>query len=362
MSNKNWDMYDYIIESKDAVRRIVENKESILQSAVKYYFSRKVSRIYIVGSGTSYHAGMAAQSIIEKLLNVPVFVQYPMNFKDQEFLLDSDTLVLGISHAGRSTSTILALDKAIEKGFATIALTAEEDTPILEHAESSLDIAIGPEYAGPKTKGYIGTVATLVLFALEVALQERKISNLEYENYVSEMLETTDNIPKIAEASVQWYNENKEDLLQSRRIIIVGYEQCKSALLEGTLKVLEAVRYSVTGYELEEFMHGVYHSITADTHMFYLGFPGQYYQRMINMRNYFEEERGNKNYVITSDSSLRNDKENLVFDFKNDTYFASLEYVVPFQVLARKLSLDLGIDCNVSSDPNFHMKMGSYTY
>ncbi|WP_218011303.1 MULTISPECIES: hypothetical protein [unclassified Bacillus (in: firmicutes)] len=64
----------------------------------------------------------------------------------------------------------------------------------------------------------------------------------------------------------------------------------------------------------------------------------------------------------TSDKGLENDPHNLIFDFKNHPYFASLEYVVPFQVLTRKLSLDLGIDCNISSDPGFHKKMGSNTY
>ncbi|MDT2730402.1 SIS domain-containing protein [Enterococcus gallinarum] len=362
MSEENWDMYDYILESKDAVRSIVKHKDQILEKAVEYFFSKKINRMYIVGSGTSYHAGLAAQSVIEKILDIPIVVQYPMEFKDQEFLPDSDTLVVGISHAGRSTSTISALDKAREKGYATIAATAEKNKPILEHADCSVEIAIGPEYAGPKTKGYIGTVATLVLFALEIALKMNKITDADYEKYVDEMLETTDQIPAIAEASVKWYEDNKQELIKSRRIIIVGYEQCKSALLEGTLKVLEAVRYSVTGYEMEEFMHGVYHSIDEDTYMLYIGCEGQYYDRMINMKNYFEKERGNKNFVITSDEGQVTNKNNLVYDFKNNHYFASLEYVVPFQVLARKLSLDLGIDCNVSSDPHFHKKMGSYTY
>ena len=52
---------------------------------------------------------------------------------------------------------------------------------------------------------------------------------------------------------------------------MLGYESCMSAMLEGTLKILEAVRYSVVGYEMEEFMHGVYHSIDQDTYLLYLG-------------------------------------------------------------------------------------------
>mgnify|MGYP003080081462 FL=1 len=155
--------------------------------------------------------------------------------------------------------------------------------------------------------------------------------------------------------------KNAENLKKCRRLIVLGYESCMSAMLEGTLKILEAVRYSVVGYEMEEFMHGVYHSIDQDTYLLYLGCPGKHYQRMVNMMKYFGERDHAHNYMVTSEKEQES-KENFVYPFQNDPYFASMEYVVPLQVIARKLSLDLGIDCNISSDPNFHKKMGSYTY
>ena len=113
--------------------------------------------------------------------------------------------------------------------------------------------------------------------------------------------------------------------------------------------------------EMEEFMHGVYHSIDQDTYLLYLGCPGKHYQRMVNMMKYFGERDHAHNYMVTSEKEQES-KENFVYPFQNDPYFASMEYVVPLQVIARKLSLDLGIDCNISSDPNFHKKMGRYTY
>ena len=82
---------------------------------------------------------------------------------------------------------------------------------------------------------------------------------------------------------------------------------------------------------------------------------------MVRMKDYFENETGAHNFMVTSDPSQTR-RENFVYPFVNDVYFASMEYVVPLQVIARKLSLDLGIDCNCSSDPDFHKKMGSYTY
>lgn len=362
MTERNWDMYDYIVESKAAVRRIVAQQAAIFEDALAYYFSRPIEQVYVVGSGTSYHASLAAAEIMEKVLGMRVISSYPMAFKDSELILNPNTLVIGISHAGRSTSTIMALDKAREMGLATIAACAERGKPLVEHADAAMYIEIGAEHAGPKTKGFIGSIATLVLFALQIALREKTIDQAQYEEYVERMLATCDQIPQIAEASVRWYEANKEEWKKCRRLIVIGYQNCRGAMLEGTLKILEAVRYSVTGYELEEFMHGVYHSIQEDTYLLYIGSEGQYYERMLNMERYFAKERTEHNFIITSDERQKTSKRNFVFPFRNDPYFATMEYVVPLQVIARRLSADLGIDCNRSSDPDFHKKMGSYTY
>ncbi len=361
MEYREWDMYDYILESKAAVRNIVENQDTIFEQALSYCKGKKIEQIYILGSGTSYHASVAAKKIVEDKLGVKVINMYPMEFVDNEQVFNPNTLVIGVSHAGRSSSTIRALDKARELGFLTIAMTAERERPITEHADCCVYIEIGDEFAGPKTKGYIGSIATIAMLGLKLAVQNEKIAEKEKQDLEKRMLDTSDQIPDIAERAWAWYRENAENLKKCRRLIVLGYESCMSAMLEGTLKILEAVRYSVVGYEMEEFMHGVYHSIDQDTYLLYLGCPGKHYQRMVNMMKYFGERDHAHNYMVTSEKEQES-KENFVYPFQNDPYFASMEYVVPLQVIARKLSLDLGIDCNISSDPNFHKKMGSYTY
>lgn len=361
MQGKNWDMYDYILESKDAVRNIVEQQDSIFGGALAYLKDKAIEQIYILGSGTSYHAAVAAKSVVEDTLGVKIINMYPMEFVDNERVFNPKTLVVGISHAGRSSSTIRALDKARELGFLTIGMTAERDRPIVDHADCTVYIEIGDEFAGPKTKGYIGSIATIAMLGIKLAVQQGKLGEAEKKDLEARMLATSDQIPDIAAKAWDWYKANAEDLTKCRRLILLGYEACMSSMLEGTLKILEAVRYSVTGYELEEFMHGVYHSINEDTYMLYLGCPGKHYQRMAAMMKYFETERGAHNYIVTSEEGQPGGNA-FVYPFRNDRYFASMEYVVPLQVIARKLSLDLGIDCNLSSDPDFHKKMGSYTY
>lgn len=359
MENKKWDMFTYILESKDAVREIVNQQDVIFKDAIDYIQSKEVEQIYIIGSGTSYHAAVAAKPIIEKVLQIKVFQSYPIDFKD-EIIFNKKTLVLGISHAGMSASTIYGLDKAKNEGLATLAITAEKDTPILEHADEHLYIEMPTEYAGPKTKGYICSIVTLVLLGLKLALVQKKITQDIFDDYIIRMLKSSDNIPDIAHASLKWYQSNKEEFLKCRRLYIIGYENCVSAMLEGTLKISESVRYSTQCYELEEFMHGIYHCIDQDTYMFYIGSSGQYYERAKNLKKYFEEERNAHCFLISSEDT--GDSKNFCFPFTNDHEFAVLEYIVPLQVFARTCSADLGIDANIPSDPHFHKKMKSYIY
>lgn len=357
---RDGDMYDYILESGDAIRHILENSKDILEEAVSYYIrnDHDIEQIYMIGSGTSYHASYAARRMMEDILGIKVFSCYPLYFADQEKIFNNKTLVIGSSHAGLSSSTISGLDHAKALGLKTIASTAVHGSEITHHGDATIYCEVGPENAGPKTKGYLGAIATHVLFALEIADRKGILTGSKKTEYIERLLKSADNISKLAKSTSAWYEDVKEELIKSRRIVIVGYDNNVATYMEGSLKILEAVRYSVTGYELEEFMHGIYHSIYDDTFMFYIAPQGKYHDRILRLKQYFEE-RTTHNFIFTSDTTL-SDGKNFICDFTDDPDFSCLEYIVPLQVIARKLSADLGIDCNRGSDPEFHRKMGSY--
>ena len=88
---------------------------------------------------------------MEKVLQMKVFASYPIVFKDER-IFNKNTLVMGLSHAGMSASTIAGLDKAKANGFGTIAMTAEKGRPVEHHGDVKLYVDIGEEKAGPKIK------------------------------------------------------------------------------------------------------------------------------------------------------------------------------------------------------------------
>jgi glucosamine 6-phosphate synthetase-like amidotransferase/phosphosugar isomerase protein len=360
MGNSGGLMYDYILETKDTARSIIKNRAEILESAVDCFVNSGAEQVYIIGSGTSYHAGLAVRRFMENTLKIPVHVSYPLVFKDTESIFNKKTVVIGGSHGGRSSSTIEGLDKARAEGLVTIASTAVHGSEIVSHGDCVIYCEIGEENTGPKTKGYFCAVVTYVLFALASALRRGLITKDEEESCVERLQKSTDNIPLIAEKADGWFRNQESELIGARRIIIIGYENNIATYMEGALKILEAVRYGVYGYELEEFKHGIYHSVWDDSFMFYIGSQGKYYPGLISLKRYFEERTAH-NFLFTADRSQESQK-NFVFPFNDDRDFSCLEYIVPLQVTACRLSASLGIDADISSDPDFHRKMGSYRY
>jgi glucosamine 6-phosphate synthetase-like amidotransferase/phosphosugar isomerase protein len=349
------DILGYLYETDEYIKSIIANRVSIFKDAKEYFLQNKIEQIYLIGTGTSLHAHIASKRLMEELLKIPIYCEDAMIFNDYTNIYNKKTLIIASSHGGRSTSTINSLIKAKNLGCKTIVSTAIHNSEITKYADKVLYCEIGEENAGPKTKGYICAIVTNILFALSLA------KDINEQDYIDRILKTSANIPYLVDETKKWYIAHKNELIKSKRLILIGYDQNISTYMEGTLKILESVRYSVTGYELESFMHGIYHSIWRDDYMFYIGSKGKYFEKMLKMKQYFDKERQNHNFIFTGDKSLNNEK-NFVANFIDDEYFCCLEYIVPFYTLVPLISKDLGIDANIPSDIEFHKKMGSYKF
>lgn len=348
-------MLKYVYESRDAIRLIIHH--ALYVACAEKLAERSFRRIYLVGSGTSYHACIGAAKLVQTVMGIETTCSYPMEFVDNMDVIDSNALLIGVSQAGRSASTIQALDKAKKHQLVTCAITADMNAPICDHVDLVVPLDIGEETVGPKTKGYIGSIAVLDLLAIEIAQRLGKINIETKSQLIQRLLKITDSITEIADATEMWFQNNQQLFKDAKRFIVIGYGPIMSSMLEGSLKMLEANRCSVTGYELEEFMHGIYHSIDSDTWIFGLGYPSRHYERMVRMMKYLEEEKEAQVFMIPSQRP-----NGFHWDFVNDDMFSSMEYTVPLQVLAREISLLHGIDCTKSADPDFHKKMQSYIY
>lgn len=352
-------MFEYICETPIVLKQIINDRKNITKEFVEKFVDKDIEQIYVLGSGTSYHAGLAAKNFLEELLNLKVITMYPTQFERSERVFNKKTLVIGMSQGGQSLSTVAGLDAATKLGLYTAAVSENPTALIFEHAQTSTRIEVGNEKCGAKTKGYAGTSVTLMMMLIELALAKGITSQETVDSYFERMNKVIENLPNIVKASTEWYGRIKDEFLPAKRIIVVGYDGMYADVLEGALKVLETVRQGVTGYDIEEFFHGIYNSITESAHLFYLASEGDYKPRTVKLVEILSEWTPH-NYIIGSPSGIDHPTEkDCIVQFVEDPLFSSWEYIIPMQVLACLAPQDLGINPDIPKDPQFHARIGS---
>lgn len=353
-------MYEYICESDKAVRNIINNRLAIYKALKDRPNIKKMKSVFLAGSGTSYHASLASACACENILHVPARAVMAMEFVDSVNVIPADSLVIGISQGGRSTSTMNALRKGRDHGCVTIAITSDLHSPVASLADITIELMVGEEDMGPKTKGYFCSVATIIVLSEAIALLKGEPAISE-ETLYHELLSCADVIPPIAVKAKAFYEQNRQIFLQSRKIFVVGYMSSVASAYEGALKILETVNCPVQGFEMEEFMHGIYHAVDENTLIIWLGADQYHYRRMLGLLHYLQQHKHCSSVLITSDQSA-DVMPVMQFPFVKDNLFEGLEYIVPVQVIAEQMASDRGIDLTVSTDPDFHREMGSYCY
>ncbi len=352
-------MYSYIRETPDVLKAIIENRKEITKEFVEYFRDKEIEQVYVLGSGTSYHAGLSAKNYLEELLGMKVFAMYPTQFARGEKVFNKKTLVIGMSQGGQSLSTVEGLDAAKERGLMTAAVSENPTALIFDHAQVKTRIEVGNEQCGAKTKGYAGTTVTLMMMMTELALAKGIAGQETADAYFERMYKVIGNMGKVTKAATEWYGRIRDEFLPAKRIIVVGYDGMYADVLEGALKVLETVRQGVTGYDIEEFFHGIYNSITDSSHLFYLASKGDYKPRTLKLIEILSEWTPH-NYLIGSPDGIGQAPDKfLICDFVEDPLFSAWEYIIPMQVVACLAPQDLGINPDIPKDPDFHKRIGS---
>ena len=357
MSHSN--MYDYICETPVVLRSIIKDRREITKEFVDFYKDKNIEQIYILGSGTSYHAGLNAKNFLEELLNMKVIVMYPTQFERGEKVFNTNTLVIGMSQGGQSLSTVAGLDSATEKGLYTAAVSENPRALIFDHAATKTRIMVGNELAGAKTKGFAGSTLTIELMLAELGIAKGIITEECVEGYIERMHRVIDNLVNITEAATAWYDRIRNEFLPAKRIIVVGYDNCYGDVLEGALKMLETVRQGVTGYDIEEFFNGIYNSITESAHVFYLASKGDYKPRTVKLIEILSEWTPHNYLIGTAEGVDEIQDKYCIAPFTEDTLFSCWEYIIPLQIVACLAPQELGINPDIPKDPQFHKRIGS---
>ncbi|MDR4946050.1 SIS domain-containing protein [Neobacillus cucumis] len=342
---------DYLQETPARMNEITEQADEIF-SEVR---TKDIDRIVVTGSGTSYHSGLQVQKVMQHFLGIHVDVYYPFTIDKLTFIGDnSKTLIIGISQGGSSYSTYNAMKLAKEKGCLIASMAGQENALIDELADFILTVRCGEELAGAKTKGFYCTKLNLILLALQLARETGKLTKEQYEDEIAELKKSSDQFLKIYDKALLWVETNKEKLAQAKEIRMVGTSELYGDTLESALKMLETLRVPVTGYEFEEFIHGIYNAVNEESTLIILDTGVEKrVEKLINVLSDWTENI----YVISKD--VVEDTQNMKADFSNHLYYKTFEYIIPIQLICAKVPELKGVNPSIPKDPQFHMKLES---
>ncbi|MBM7624939.1 SIS domain-containing protein [Sporohalobacter salinus] len=348
-------MYRYIKETQSYLETMITEKTNLYFPLAKKYKEKNIEKVVLSGSGSSYNAALACKNFLQKILNADIEVIYPFAINEYTFHVKRNTLFIGISQSGESMSTYNAMKIAKNKKCIIASMSGNKNCLINEISDYQITIRCGKENCGPKTKGYQCTVLNIILLGLEIALKNKYIDNTTFNSYINNISKSIKKLDNIITRSKKWVKRNENDFINMNDIKIISTNNNYAIALEGALKLLETLRCPVTGYELEEFIHGIYNAVNEKSNIFILHTTNK--TNKIQKLKEILKQWTNKIFIIGC--NIKENYRNLKLNFSKKNDFTYFEYIIPLQILSALIPPKKGINPSIPKDPQFHKKMES---
>ncbi len=319
----------------------LESVNNILKSA---------QRFIIIGCGTSWHAGLVGEYMIEDFARVPVEVEYASEFRYRDPVLGPADVVIAISQSGETADTLAALQLAKSKGATTIGICNVVGSSIARSVDAGLYLHAGPEIGVASTKAFTAQLTVLTLLAAHVATLRETADKAR----VVELLQALQAIPaqlEIVLSHSEKIKELVEDIAASQNAIYLGRGYNFPVALEGALKLKEISYIHAEGYPAAEMKHGPIALI--DQHMpvvFIAPRDAAYEKAMSNMQEI--NARGGRIIAITTEGNegVGDIAEMVITIPKTHDALTPILSTIPLQLMAYHIARYK--DCDVDKPRN----------
>lgn len=330
---------------KDTLNSVIKNgsidftSEGLTEEEIK-----KLDQIYIVACGSAWHAGMAAQYVLEDMADIPVRVELASEFRYRKMPLNPNSLVIVISQSGETADTLAALRMAKENKIVTMAIVNVVGSSIAREADKVFYTLAGPEISVATTKAYSAQLSAMYCLAVQFAKVRDKITENQYQYYIEELLTIPDKIQKILEDKerIQWFAAKYAN---AHDVFFVGRGIDYAISLEGSLKLKEISYIHSEAYAAGELKHGTISLIEPGTLLIGVMTQNQLYEKTIS--NMLEcKSRGAYLMGLTTYGhyEVEDQVDFAVYVPKVDEHFAGSLAVIPLQLLGYYVSVAKGLD------------------
>jgi glucosamine--fructose-6-phosphate aminotransferase (isomerizing) len=310
---------------------------------------RNLSRIVITACGTSWHAGLIGEYMLEEYARIPVEVEYASEFRYRDPLVDPGTAVVVISQSGETADTLAAMREAQRKGAKAVGICNVVGSTIARESDCGTYVHAGPEIGVASTKAFTSQVVVLMLLTMHLA--RTRLGKFEtgkeivralqaLPGQVQQILERSDEIRKIG---LEYSSHNN--------FLYLGRGHHFPVALEGALKLKEISYIHAEGYPAAEMKHGPIALIDDRMPVVVIAIKDSAYDKI--MGNVEEvKARGGRILAIASegDAEIAKKADHVIYVPKTVPALAPILAVIPLQLLAYHIAVIRG--CNVDQPRN----------
>lgn len=347
------EIYEQPSVIKDTYRgRLLSNKGIIQMAGVEDNLEKflNAERIIIIACGTSWHAGLVAEYVIEEFTRIPVEVEYASEFRYRNPIINKRDIVIAISQSGETADTLAAIKLAKENGAFVFGVCNVVGSSISRETHAGAYTHAGPEIGVASTKAFTTQITVLTLIALRLAKAKGTMNNSDYHRYLMELemipekvkdaLETNDIAKQIAEI----YKDSPNCLYLGR-----GYNF--PVALEGALKLKEISYIHAEGYPAAEMKHGPIALIDELMPVIVIAPKMGHYDKVVSNIQEIKSRSGKIIAVVTKgDTQVRELADHIIEIPETSDALSPLLTTIPLQLLSYHIAVYRG--CNVDQPRN----------
>jgi glucosamine--fructose-6-phosphate aminotransferase (isomerizing) len=347
------EIYEQPSVIKDTYRgRLLADQGIIRMAGIEDNLERFVNaeRILIVACGTSWHAGLVAEYVIEEFTRIPVEVEYASEFRYRNPIINKGDIVIAISQSGETADTLAAIKLAKDNGAFVFGVCNVVGSSISRETHAGAYTHAGPEIGVASTKAFTTQITVLTMIALRIAQAKGTLSQTAYRTYLQEL----ERIPEKVQEALNT-NEVAKDIAavfkDSNNCLYLGRGYNFPVALEGALKLKEISYIHAEGYPAAEMKHGPIALIDELMPVVVIAPKQGHYDKVVSNIQEIKSRSGKIIAVVTKGDTQVRDLADYVIEVPETTDALSpLITTIPLQLLSYHIAVMRG--CNVDQPRN----------
>ena len=332
--------------------RIDPKTNDIKLGGIKDHESKiiKADRIIIVACGTSWHAGLIGEYLIEKLARINVEVEYASEFRYRNPIITKKDVVIAISQSGETADTLAALEIAKEHGALTLGICNVVGSSIPRATDGGTYTHAGPEIGVASTKAFTTQITVLMLFALRFSQLKKTVERENYDLLISHLTTVPENIKTLLKQNdiIEKIARKFKDV---SNFLYLGRGLNFPVALEGALKLKEISYIHAEGYPAAEMKHGPIALIDEEMPIVVIATRKDNYEKVVSNIHEVKARGGRLIAIVTEgDTEVKAVADYCIEIPKCFREVAPLFSIIPLQLLSYHIAIMR--DCNVDQPRN----------